>query len=1182
MSRFFHLLVSRWTLSLVGTALLGGLAWVFGPLLPALADWPIRLALVLVMLLVWAVANLALELLRHRREATLEAGLTSQAAEETAALRDKLNMALGLLKRTRRTRGYLYEQPWYAIIGPPGAGKTTALLNAGLHFPLAAELGKGAVSGVGGTRLCEWWFTEEAVLIDTAGRYTTQDSNTAVDRAGWSAFLDLLHRTRPRQPLNGVIVAIALSDVARAPPAERLAHARSIRQRIKELETRFGMPVPVYALFTKADLIAGFTEFFDDLDEAQRAQVWGTTFVLTAGTLRGGAARGGAGGPAVDFGADFRALVDRLNLRVYQRLLAESNLGRRSLIAMFPTQFASLERPLLEFMQAAFAVSPDDKALLLRGAYLTSGTQEGTPIDRLLGVMARSFGLDQRSVPSLRPDQGRSYFLNNLLRQVIFGEAMLVSRNPAAERRRAVVRAVGFVGATLIVLAAGALLWQINSGERRQIDAADAALSTYEQAARQLPLDPVADADLSRLVPWLDQARVLSRGWDAAAATPPSWWKLGLSQEAKLAAAAREVYRHALQRALLPRLVWRLEAQLRGNMNQPDFLYEATRVYLMLGNAGPLDRNLVHEWMKLDWETSYPGDAAAPLREALLQHLDTLLAEPLPAVSLDGDLVVQARRAFAGMSLAQRVYSRIRPSAAAQNLPPWRPSDALGAAGVDLFVRASGKPLTDGVPGFFTVDGFYKVLHPSLDAAAQSVVSESWVLGRQVDFDPNGPQMHALQQQAIALYETDYVRAWDQMLADLNFVQMRSLPRAAQDLYIVESPESPMRALLVSMAHQLRLSVPPPGTAGVTASPQASAIPAGDSAAAQLQAVLGQPQQTDAVSSTPGHDVDERYQALLALVGNGPGAPIDTVMKSLIDLQQLIAKLAAAPVGTALPAFPAGGSPATVLQAEATPLPQPVSRWITSIATSGVALLGGSPAGQVAAVFNASGGPGAVCPAAIKNHYPFVRDAASDMTLDDFSKLFGPGGLIDGFVNTLLRPYVEMSGAAWHPRTADGVAAPVAAADLAQFQRAASIRDAFFAAGGTTPSVRFDITPVSVDRTTRQATLDLDGTSVTASHEAPRSTQITWPSSASASTAHLTFDPPSAGGPNGLQDSGPWSMFRMFGRGKLRPGTSQDRFTLTFQIGDRQAAFEIRASAGSDPFTPGLLQDFRCPEVGGK
>ena len=53
-------------------------------------------------------------------------------------------------------------------------------------------MGQGAVAGVGGTRLCDWWFTENAVLIDTAGRYTTQDSDAAVDRAGWDAFLDLL------------------------------------------------------------------------------------------------------------------------------------------------------------------------------------------------------------------------------------------------------------------------------------------------------------------------------------------------------------------------------------------------------------------------------------------------------------------------------------------------------------------------------------------------------------------------------------------------------------------------------------------------------------------------------------------------------------------------------------------------------------------------------------------------------------------------------------------------------------------------------------------------------------------------------------------------------------------------------------------------------------------------------
>jgi type VI secretion system protein ImpL len=155
----------------------------------------------------------------------------------------------------------LYEQPWYVIIGPPRAGKSTALANAGLRFPLAAELEASEIRGVGGTRFCDWSFTDEAVLIDTAGRYTTQDSDTVADKAGWEGFLDLLRRTRPRQPLNGVIVAISVTEIAQAPEAERRAHARAIRARIKELYTRLGARIPVYTLFTKLDLIQGFTDF---------------------------------------------------------------------------------------------------------------------------------------------------------------------------------------------------------------------------------------------------------------------------------------------------------------------------------------------------------------------------------------------------------------------------------------------------------------------------------------------------------------------------------------------------------------------------------------------------------------------------------------------------------------------------------------------------------------------------------------------------------------------------------------------------------------------------------------------------------------------------------------------------------------------------------------------------------
>ena len=240
-----------------------------------------------------------------------------------------------------------------------------------------------------------------------------------------------------------MLVAIALSDIAAAPAAERLAHARAIRRRVKELYDQLGVRVPVYALFTKADLIAGFTEFFDDLDRERRGQVWGVTFPLNKTEA----------GTAGLFGGEFRLLVERLNQRLLDRLQTERSPERRTLIAGFPAQVASLAAPLGEFLTEAFGGSRLDPAPVLRGVYLTSGTQEGTPIDRLTGAMARSFGIDSQRAPSLRPEQGRSYFLGRLLKDVIFGEAMLVSRDPGADppqsvraRRRRGDRAAGRAG----------------------------------------------------------------------------------------------------------------------------------------------------------------------------------------------------------------------------------------------------------------------------------------------------------------------------------------------------------------------------------------------------------------------------------------------------------------------------------------------------------------------------------------------------------------------------------------------------------------------------------------------------------------------------------------------------------------------------------------------------------------
>ncbi len=1170
-------LLSRWVLSFVGIAILAALVWLFGPLLPSFEDWVPRLAVVIGLLLVWATSNLSLDLFHRRRERKLESGVAEKtpekaddgAGEEAAALRERMSTALALLKKARGTRGYLYEQPWYAIIGPPGAGKTTALLNSGLKFPLAAEMGQGAVAGVGGTRLCDWWFTENAVLIDTAGRYTTQDSNAAVDRAGWDSFLDLLRRTRPRQPLNGVIVAIALSDIADAPPAERAAHAAAIRRRIKELETRLGIRIPVYALFTKSDLISGFSEFFDDLDRERRNQVWGVTFPLVKADA----------GPVGQFPEELQLLVDSLNDRLFDRLQAEQSPERRVLIAGFPTQIATLAQPLQSFLTEAFGGSRLDPAPLLRGVYFTSGTQEGTPIDRLTGVMARAFGLDQRRAAALRPQQGRSYFLGRLVSRVILGEAMLVSEPPAARARRVALRAASYAAVGLLTLGAAGWLVAGHSSGQREIADMSSAFAAYEAIAKDTTFDPVNDSDLPRLLPLLDAARNLGQ---AAGSRGGILAGFDLSQGAKLRAGADAVYRHALGYALLPRLVWRLEAQMRGYFTRPDFLYEATRVYLMLGGQGPLDAALVKEWMTYDWQTQYSGAANLAVVAELQQHLDALLAQPLPAVPLDDALVAQARTTFSRVSLASRAYSRIKPSAAAQSLPPWKPSDVLGPAGVRVFTRASGKKLSDGVPGFFTVDGFHKVLLPALPAATREVASESWVMGQKVPVSLDNTQQTELANSVVKLYLDDYAKAWDGLLQDIEIVPLRSLPQAAQDLYVLASPQSPLKDLLTAIARQVTLSEPPKPSAAEAAveaaakKAAAAAAPSATRGTAALSSILGG-QPGAAPVQPPGHEIDERYKQLRDLVAAAGGAPIDQVLKLLNDLQQQLAKMNAAGAGASV--APVGPDPSLALRAESQRQPQPLGRWLAAMSESSTALRGGGARQQVIAAYNGSGGPAALCPLAVNGRFPFVPGSSLETPLDDFAKLFAPGGLIDGFFNTQLRPYVDTTGKVWKPQSVDGVAAPVSQADIAQFQRAAVIRDLFFAPGSTTIAVRFDIMPVDLDAGASQVSLEFDGTSVTYAHGPARSTQITWPGPNHMTNVRLVFDPPPPGGTGVLAQTGPWAMFRLFGQGTLQQAGSPERYTLSFSLGGRSATFELRAGSVMNPFAPGVLQDFRCPSV---
>ncbi|MCG8427730.1 MAG: type VI secretion system membrane subunit TssM, partial [Chromatiales bacterium] len=541
-----------------------------------------------------AIYRLRSHLTTRRRNEQLATQITKESKKEAPdevgkreveEFKKKFEEAMTLLKKVKTKNGargsYLYVLPWYIFIGPPGSGKTTALLNSSLHFPLMDSVG-AAVKGVGGTRNCDWWFTDEAVLLDTAGRYTTQDNQTELDKAEWKGFLGLLKKFRKRKPINGVIVAFGVDELMRMSESELITNAKAIKQRLLELQESFNIRFPVYVMLTKFDILPGFNEYFDDLGREEREQVWGMTFPLDEGDTETDV--------VPQFLLEFRSLQERIQGRELDRLQMESDLDRRDLIYMFPRVVGLLQDNVSTFLQEIFKPTRYEVQPMLRGVYFTSGTQDGTTLDRVVSALTSKFGL-RPEMSSRKNGKGKGYFLAHLFTKVIFKESGLAGVNIKNERRLFALHTAGYAAVTLVfALFAGA--WATSYfGNKTLVQEVRAAVDDAEMAIEEI--DNTDKAPYAP-TPALTKVREIPTGYAAREASVSLWKTFGLYQGDKLGGEAETAYHRVLYKTLLPRLLVQMETALQEYRGNPEYLYETLRVYLMFSDPKRLQKDLAH------------------------------------------------------------------------------------------------------------------------------------------------------------------------------------------------------------------------------------------------------------------------------------------------------------------------------------------------------------------------------------------------------------------------------------------------------------------------------------------------------------------------------------------------------------------------------------------------------------
>ncbi len=1137
-------LVGRRFLSVLWVIALCVVIWFYGYLI-ALGDFkPLgtvqaRLLAIGIIVAIWLV-YIVVTIYRGRKQDkelvdSIEREALANRQAEIGEIQTRLKEALALLRRVTKKRfGYIYDLPWYVIFGAPGSGKTTALTNSGLQFPLGDALGENAVKGIGGTRNCNWWFADEAILIDTAGRYTTQDDLDGSSKAGWEGFLSLLRRYRRSQPINGALVTLSIPDLLNRDPEEQRQELRSIRQRLSELDEYLRARVPVYIVLTKADLLHGFVEFFDGFNNTDRQQVWGTTFKLDESYS--------AENLPQRLTEEFELLQQRVDAMLIERLQQEQNAEIRGRIFRFPAELARLKDRLHEALGELCASSPLIEAPLLRGVYFASGTQPET----------------ERSPAA--PRTRRSYFLSRLFKDVIFPEAALVMRDKRLSGRQLLVRRIAYgasAAAVAIVFTGWILTYFANT---QALAEADRKLGAYVQLVQGIPVREIADADFLRILPALDNLRDANSGF----ARERIWnVSFGLDQEDKIARRQRDAYQRALNALLLPRMIVQLQKQLKDEKDVTR-TFNSLKLYGMLGGMGALDRDFLTVQTHQMFASLYPGDGRAAVREALDQHAKALADGVLAPIELDARLIATARETIRDQAIGTRAYDILAGLPQVRELMEWTPATAFGPLGERAFERRSKAPMAEGIEGLFTADGYHRVVIPQVANAARIALSEGWVRGS--DDAIKGATVEQVAQAALQIYFDRFEKKWADTLADLRVKPSQTLGDAVETTRALANERNIVMeaARSIAEATDLRPGANPATLASAAEGDATTAVLAAsvnasdpyarlrDMAATKGAATTGEQANGDKTGGSPSEQLLAHFKLLNEQLARS-ATTSDEVAK-VFDVDSQLTK-----------------ANQDLLQ-QARELPAPLDVWVAGVAADVGSLAVKSARSRIAELWTSDSA--SLCSSIVTGRYPFDRASTRDVAIADFTRLFGPAGVFQSFFKQRMEPFVDKTTTPWSWKGTFG-AAGLPSSAVAQFENADKISRAFFPNGSETPAVSINVKPVSLTNASSAVMLEIEGERVVYYHGPIQAKSITWPSRENAaSLSRIAFQP--GGWQQAKTENGDWSPFRLFDGADIE-NQSGDLLRVRFENGGQAAEFDIQFGSVLNPFKLDAIASFACP-----
>ncbi len=765
------------------------------------------------------------DLVEDNSEADTARLAKDENAQEVQALRQQMQEAIKTIRKSKlgdqTGKAALYELPWYMVIGNPAAGKSSAVLHSGLKFPFMEKTNTLSVKGVGGTRNCDWFFSTEGILLDTAGRYSAYEE----DRSEWLSFLNLLKKNRSKAPINGIIIAVSIAELTKNDPSYALDLAKNLRSRVQDLTEQLEVYAPVYVVFTKMDLISGFRDFFNDYEQEDREQVWGATIPYPEDPEDVN---------ITDvFEEHFNILVNglkdlsttKLSLR-HQRTVSPS-------LMTFPMEFQSLRPMIRTLMHALFEDNPFQFKPILRGFYFTSALQEGQVSSQMTLQMVQNYDLHPPTIPlnNQQDAADKPYFLHDLFSKVILKDKHLVKQHKNRDRRS--YRALAAL-ASVLVLCTAVGLWTWSYTNNKQLT--ERVEADLQQVAQ---IQQAANGDLQSQLESLTILQSRIEQLEGYGNDRPLTLGFGLYQGDKLKQKLLSEYYNGIGIILLTPTKQNIEqfltevnanaAQLQARepseqdnevVDRDTYIqsdptdvedaYNALKAYLMLGNHEHLETSHLSDQMTRFWRTWLEANRADMPRDQMIRQAERILSFSLahaddpafPLIQNDLALVDNTRstlsKASKGQPARERVYSEIKMRASARF-----PSVTVA----QITQNNANETLLGGyaISGTFTKQAWDAFVSDEIDRAATNrVVADDWVLGTSSQDDltlTGSPEQ--IRQYLVNRYKQDYITEWKRFLSQVYIRDSKGFDDHALLLNQLSNPtESPLKTLFETVDRQ--------------------------------------------------------------------------------------------------------------------------------------------------------------------------------------------------------------------------------------------------------------------------------------------------------------------------------------------------------------------------------------------